>query len=124
MSRKILVIDDEKLVTKTLQKLLKKEGYEAVIAQSGQEALEHIKQQEFGLIVSDVRMPEMDGVETISAIREYLKQAGKPAVPELLITGYADEQRYKNAVELKVAGYIYKPFDKEEFLEAVKNNIV
>ena len=123
MNKSILIIDDEKLITKTLRKLLGKEGYEVTVAQSGQEALEHIKTKEFNLIVCDVRMPQMDGVETIREIRNYLKQEGKPSVPELLITGYADEQRYKSAVELKVADYIYKPFDKEEFLEAVKKNI-
>ncbi|MCG2712729.1 MAG: response regulator [Candidatus Omnitrophica bacterium] len=123
MNRNILIIDDEKLITRTLRKLLEKEGYEVTVAHSGQEALEHIKCRNFNLIVCDVRMPQMDGVETIREIRNYLKQEGKPSVPELLITGYADEQRYKSAVELKVADYMYKPFDKEEFLEAVKKNI-
>ena len=123
MNKNILIIDDEKLITKTLRKLLGKEGYEVTVARSGQEALEHIKGRDFNLIVCDVRMPQMDGVETIREIRNYLKQEGRPSVPELLITGYADEQRYKSAVELKVADYIYKPFDKEEFLEAVKKNI-
>ncbi|MBU4305026.1 MAG: response regulator [Candidatus Omnitrophica bacterium] len=123
MKKHILIIDDEVLVVKTLRKLLSSEGYAVTVAQSGQEALEKVKCGEFNLIVCDMRMPQMDGVDTIKEIREYLKKQGKPPVPEIFITGYADEQKYKSAVELKVADYIYKPFEREEFLEVVKKNL-
>ena len=123
MAKNILIIDDEELITKTLQKLLKKQGYGVTIAQSGNEALEKVKKQEFDLIVCDVRMPEMDGVETVKEIRNYLKEQGKQSIPEVFITGYADEEKYKNAVKLKVADYIYKPFDREEFLAVIRRNL-
>ena len=57
MAKKILVIDDEELITKSLLRLLSKEGYEVSIARTGSEALEKIKETHFDLIVSDVRMP-------------------------------------------------------------------
>ncbi|MBN3039684.1 MAG: response regulator [Candidatus Omnitrophica bacterium] len=123
MAKKILIIEDEKLITKTLQKLLKKEGYEVEIANNGADAIERAKEKDFDLIVSDIRMPLMDGIETIKVIRENRQEAGKPLIPEIIITGYADEEKYKSAVDLKVAAYIYKPFDTEEFLEAIRNNI-
>lgn len=123
MGKNILIIDDEALITTTLRKLLKKQGYEVTIAQSGRQALEEVKSQEFDLIVCDVRMPEMDGVETVKEIRRYLKEEEKNPIPEILITGYADEEKYRSAVDLKVSDYIYKPFDREDFLAVIKRNL-
>lgn len=123
MEKNILVIDDEEIITKSLQKLLKKEGYGVTVAKNAAEALAAVKDQDFDLIVSDVRIPQVDGIEIIKEIRGCLKEQGKPALPEILITGYADEERYKSAVGLKVADYIYKPFDTAQFLEAIKRNL-
>lgn len=123
MAKRILIIDDEELITKTLRKLLKKQGYDVTIAQSGAEALKEIKTGEFNLIVCDIMMPQMDGIETIKGIRKSLKEQGKNPVPEVIITGYADEGKYKSAVDLKVADYIYKPFEREEFLEVITRNL-
>ncbi|MFA4889437.1 MAG: response regulator [Candidatus Omnitrophota bacterium] len=123
MAKNILVIDDEGLVTKSLQRLLKKEGFNATIAASGEEAIEQCKNSDFDLIVSDIRMPQINGIETIQKIRALLKESGKKAIPEILITGYADEDNYKSALELKVADYIYKPFDTKEFLDTIKKNL-
>lgn len=79
MGKNILVIDDEGLVTKTLKRMLSKEGYNTVIASSGMEALSKVQEADFDLIVSDVRMPEMDGIETIEKIRRVLQESGNAA---------------------------------------------
>jgi len=79
--------------------------------------------QEFDLIISDIKMPGMNGIETLKKIRELRTAAGKPSIPEVLITGYVEEASLKNALELKVAGFIYKPFSTEEFIAAVKKNL-
>jgi CheY-like chemotaxis protein len=123
MKKNILIIDDEGLVTKSLQKLLAREGYDAVVATSGQEAIEKFKNSDFNLVVSDVRMPQIDGIETIEQLRQLQKKLGKEPVPEILITGYADEDSYNRALKLKVADYIFKPFDTQEFLDAIKRNL-
>jgi len=123
MAKKILVIDDEELITKSLLKLLDTEGYDVAVARNGSEALARVKESDFDLIISDVRMPEMDGIETIRQIRAYLKTIDKKPIPEILITGYADKEKYETAMDLKVADYLYKPFDRENFLKAVKRNI-
>lgn len=121
--KNILIIDDEDLVTKSLQILLTKEGYNAVIATSGKEAIEKVKKLDFHLVVSDIRMPDIDGIETIEKIRQVQKELGKEPIPEILITGYADEERYNRALELKVADYIFKPFDTKQFLDIIKKNL-
>lgn len=123
MAKNILVIDDEELITKSLLRLLSAEGYNAAVAKNGSEALAKVKETDFDLIVSDVRMPDLDGIETIGQIRAYLKKSNKNPIPEILITGYADKEKYETAMDLKVADYLYKPFDREDFLGAVKRNI-
>lgn len=123
MKKKILVIDDEELITKSLLRLLSKEGYDVTITRSGQEAIGKVKESAFDLIISDVRMPEIDGIETITEIRAYLKQSNKKSIPEILITGYADINKYEAATKLKILDYIYKPFDNADFLRVVKKAI-
>lgn len=123
MKKKILLVDDEGLVTKSLQKLLNKQGYDTMVAASGEEAIEQCSILDFDLIVSDIRMPNMDGIETIKKIRQLLYDSGRHLAREILITGYADEASYKKALELKVADYIYKPFDVDAFLNTIKKNL-
>jgi len=119
----ILIIDDDELVIKSLSRFLEKKGYNTEVALTAAEAMEKIKKQDFNLIISDVRMPEVDGIEAIKNIRAYLKDAGKEPVPEIFITGYADEESHRRAMELNVADYIYKPFGVMDFIKAVKKNI-
>ena len=123
MSKNILIIDDEPLVTRSLQRLLKRQGYNAIVASSAKEALEKLKDIEPDLIVSDVRMPGTDGIEAIKEIREQLKKSNKAQVPEILITGYADDDYHRQAQDLEVADYIYKPFDIKDLLDAIKRNL-
>ena len=117
MSKNILIIDDEGIITKTIGNLLKREGYIADIAESGQDAVEKVKNTEFGLIVADIRMPGMDGLEAISNIKKYLKEEKKPDIPVIFITGYADSDAYIKAE--KYGKVIFKPFDMKEFLTEV-----
>lgn len=123
MERNILLIDDEKLIVMTLKRLLTKEGYKVSTALSGAIALKRIEESDFDLIISDIKMPEMDGVETVKRIREYLAQRGKEPVPEIFITAYAKEEIYQSALALKAAGYIEKPFDVKALLQSVKKII-
>ena len=123
MAKKILVVDDEELITKSLLKLLDKEGYSTTVVRSGKEAIDKVKESNYDLIICDVRMPEMDGIDTIKEIRSYLERSNKKIIPEILITGYADIEKYEKAMDLKVADYIYKPFDIADFLEVVKRNL-
>ena len=123
MAKNILVIDDEELITKSLLKLLGAEGYKVSAARSGKEAIEKSKGEDFDLIISDVRMPRLDGIETIKEIRAYLKKSNKKTIPEILITGYADIDKYKEAIDLKVADYLHKPFEKADLLRVVQKAI-
>ncbi|MFA5411090.1 MAG: response regulator [Candidatus Omnitrophota bacterium] len=123
MNKKILVIDDDKLILGTLKRLLTGEGYDVFTAESGSSALEKIKNDTFNLIITDIRMPGLDGIETIKEIRKYLAEAQREAIPELVITGYDNDENRSRVDELKIAGYLSKPFDLKELLLNIENQI-
>ena len=123
MAKSILLIDDDKLILMTLKRLLSMEGYKVATALSGQGALRKMEEDGFDLIISDIKMPQMDGIETVKKIREFLDQHGKKPIPEIFITAYAKEDIYQKALELSVAGYIEKPFDIKTLLQTTKEVI-
>ena len=120
MAKKILVIDDDRMVTKTLEKLLNLEGFHVIVAESGKAALAIIQNDTVDLVISDIRMPDMDGVETIKAINGHLNKINKEAPPFIFITGYAGSEINTSAQKLKPTELLYKPFDKEEFLKTIR----
>lgn len=120
MSKKIIVIDDEPLVLKSIGKLLEIEGYFVTTSGSGKEALSIIDQEEIDLVVSDIRMPNMNGVETINVMIERCKEKEEDSPPFIFITGYADEMVNQKARDLDPADFIRKPFNQDDFLQSVK----
>lgn len=112
MAKRILVIDDEELIVRSLKKLLEKNGFDVFIAKNGQDALAMAEEEDFDLIIADVRMPGINGVETVQSMPK--------KIPTIFITGYADEEIKRRAKTLKPIAYIYKPFDIEELVDKVK----
>jgi signal transduction histidine kinase/CheY-like chemotaxis protein len=112
----ILVVDDEVIVTSLIRDALEDEGYEIETASSGESALELVNQHHFDLVISDIRMPRMDGIELIKRIREHL-----PNISIIFMTGYANLQSAKNAIKQGASDYIMKPFELTEMRAAVKN---
>ncbi len=120
MAKKILVIDDEELIIKSLAKLLTKSGFEVFIAKNGQDALAMIESEElFDLLLVDIRMPGMDGVETVRAINDSLKERKCKNIPVIFITGYANDEIEEKAKGLKPIAYVYKPFDILDLTEKI-----
>jgi CheY-like chemotaxis protein len=119
MVKKILVIDDEELLTKTFVKVLEKIRYDVFIAKRGQDACEMAGEESFDLIISDIKMPGFDGVETVLKLKEIFKQKKFKIPPIIFITGFADEAREKEARKLKPVAYLMKPFDIQDLLQAV-----
>ncbi len=111
MAKKILVIDDEELIIKSLKKLLEKNGFIVFVAKNGYDALVITEEEQFDLIIADIRMPGINGVDAVSAI---LEKENFRNVPIVFITGYSDEEIKKKAAKLKPLAYISKPFDIEE----------
>ncbi len=121
MKNRILLIDDDPLVIRTLDQLLEREGYSVICAESGAEAVKLIENMTFDLIISDVKMPGMNGIETTEAIQDILKGKNEKSVPVIFITGYADEENYIQSQNMNAADFIYKPFDKIVLLQSIEN---
>lgn len=115
---KVLVVDDEVLVRKSVVKVLKRDGLDVTEAEDGYKAIELAKNNDFDIIVTDVRMPGIDGIETIKEIKK-----DKPGIKTIVMTGFASENTPVEAIRLGVNDYIYKPFELEEFRHCVNRNI-
>jgi len=120
MKKQILVIDDEELITKSLVLALEKSGYEVLVAKCCDEAVAMAEAIDFDLIISDIRMPGVDGIETVRRILDVMTKREVKQAPRIFMTGYADQVAEKGAKTLTPKAYIFKPFDLIEFLAEVK----
>lgn len=120
MNRKsILVIDDEELITKSLVLALEKNGYDVLVAKRCDEAIAMAEEVDFDLVISDIRMPGVDGIETVQRVLNVMERRQTKKSPTIFITGYADPKAEIEAKKLKPKAYILKPFDLTEFLSEV-----
>ena len=111
---KILVVDDEERIRKSLSGLLQDNGYEAVTAVSGLECLQIMSAQDFDLVILDIVMPEMSGIEVLQWIKEKYKDT-----EVIIITGYADKEKAIAAFRLGAYDFIEKPFESREILNTI-----
>jgi len=114
--RKILIIDDEFHTGYLIKINLEAEGYEAILALSGEEGLEKARANHPDLITLDVLMPEMDGFEVLQALKE---DAGVNSIPVIIIS-VINEIRKKRGIEMGAADYLLKPIDFESLLNRLR----
>jgi CheY-like chemotaxis protein len=114
--RKILVADDEMAIRLLYSEELKEEGYEVYTAANGREALEIVEKMPLDLVILDIKMPEMDGIEALRQIKER-----KPDLPVLLSTAYGE---YKQDFATWASDdYLVKSSDLEDLKSAVKRHL-
>ncbi len=106
MAGKILIVDDQKGVRRLLEELFKKEGWQVRVAGDGYEAIEKVGEQIPDLILMDVKMPNMNGLEATHAI-----MTANPDIPIIMMTAYGEIEIVKQALEAGVRRCISKPFD-------------
>jgi DNA-binding response OmpR family regulator len=111
---RILLVDDEQPVQKLLTFPLEKEGYEVVQARDGQEALSEFEQGQFDLVVLDIMLPRMDGLEVCRRLR------ARSSVPIIMLTAKTEEIDKVLGLELGADDYITKPFSMREFRSRVR----
>lgn len=112
---RILVLEDDADFRGMLMALLEKEGYRVAGAARGEDALSLARQADYDLVVTDIRMEGIDGLETLSRLKE-----AQPLVESLVITGYSSEEDSIRAIRLGVGDYLRKPFRLDEFVGAVR----
>lgn len=114
---KILVVDDDKTTRKMISLILKSKGYEVVTAENGIEALQKLGLERINLILTDMNMPYMDGIEFIKQVRA---TSDISDIPIVMITTEADEDEKRRAFESGVDDYLVKPTNAEQISESIK----
>lgn len=110
----ILIVDDEPSMREFLGILLEKEGYRALTASDGREALSFVESHPVDLVISDIRMPVMSGLELLAALKEK-----KPALPVIMITAFASPEDAVTAMKDNAFDYITKPFNVDEIKKVI-----
>ena len=116
--RTILVVDDEPNYLVVLSEILREEGFEVFTAESGNDGLPIVRDADLDLVVSDMKMPGMDGIQFLENIKKINRQ-----LPVILITAYAEVEKAVEAMRLGAFNYIAKPFSNEALLASVSKAI-
>jgi DNA-binding NtrC family response regulator len=111
----ILVVDDEEVIRNGIKRVLEGDRFEVETCSSGHKAIERLQEREYGLIITDLKMPGMDGIEVLKAVK-----ALQPDIPVILITGFASIDTAVEAMKNGATEYIPKPFTPDILLEKVQ----
>ena len=114
----ILVVDDEPNYLIVLSELLKEEGFEVMTAESGENGRKIVEENDLDLVITDMRMPGMDGLQLLKAIKEYNKD-----LPVIMITAFGEVDKAVVAMKAGAYNYLAKPFNNEELLVNIKKAI-
>ena len=113
---KIMVVDDEKQICENVKKILSKNNYEVIQATSAKEALKKMATESFALLISDIVMPEMNGLELLKLAKEEW-----PLTKTVMMTAYASTDTAFKAIKLGARNYIPKPFPPDDLRPTVEN---
>ena len=117
-TEKILIVDDEQSMTQFLGIVLRKEGYQVASTNSGKDALEKVRGESFDAVITDIRMPGMDGIQLLEGIKKI-----DPTLPVVIMTAYASQQSAIDAVNLGAFQYLIKNAKNDEIKLVVRNAI-
>ena len=115
----VLIVDDEPIVRESLRDWLTASGYKVVLAESGNQALKLISENNLGVVVLDIRMPGKDGITTLKEAKE-----NNPDLKYIFISGYPSVETMTTGIRLGAVGFLVKPFDPEELLSLLDNLIL
>ncbi len=115
---KVLVVDDFSTMRKIIKNNLKGMGFNNIVeAENGQKALEELKKESIGLIISDWNMPVMSGIELLKAVRG---DAGLKSIPFVMVTAEGQKDNVMEAAKAGVSNYVIKPFTPDTFSEKLQ----
>jgi two-component system response regulator AtoC len=115
MQKRILIVDDEPSIRMVLRAHLNRSGYNVTAAENGAEAISLLRRESYHLVVSDLRMPEVDGMALLAHCTEY-----HPGLPVILITAHGTVDSAVEAIKLGAQDYITKPFDQNELMPVIE----
>jgi two-component system response regulator PilR (NtrC family) len=115
---RILIIDDDENIRKVLQTILEDEGYYIETAETAKKGIEKSEESFYNLALIDIRLPDMEGIELLTKLRET-----KPKMRKIIVTGYPTLRNAVSAVNNGADGYVLKPFDVEKILATIKEQL-
>jgi DNA-binding NtrC family response regulator len=115
-AEKILVVDDEQSMTQFLSIVLRKEGFQVTAVSNGRDALERVKAENFDVVITDIKMPGMDGIQLLNQIKKH-----DPSLPVVIMTAYASQQSAIDAVNHGAFQYLIKNAKNDEIKLVVRN---
>jgi DNA-binding NtrC family response regulator len=115
-AEKVLVVDDEQSMTQFLGIVLRKEGYSVTTVNNGKDALERARAEEFDVVITDIKMPGMDGIQLLQGLKKH-----DPSLPVVIMTAYASQQSAIDAVNLGAYQYLIKNAKNDEIKLVVRN---
>ena len=115
---RILVVDDDETIRESVSALLEDAGYSADTAQDGKEAINKSRENFYNLALIDIRLPDMEGVELLTAMKETM-----PRLVKIIITGYPSMGTAIDAVNKGADGYLVKPFKNQELLDKIDEHL-
>ncbi len=118
MKRRILIVEDDQIFLRPLQRTLEVEGYEVMVVTSGEDAIDLLKNDDVDLVLTDKRLPGMDGVDLVRRLK-----ADHPDQAVVVMTAYGTIESAVDAVRLGAANYLVKPFETDEVLMVVRHAI-
>ncbi len=116
---RILCVDDEAVILDSFRKILVLDGYSVDTVETGQEALGLIQSRSYDFVFTDLKMPQMDGVEVTKAVKHM-----RPDIDVIIITGYATVETAVECMKFGAMDYVQKPFTEDELLEFVKKLLI
>ena len=114
----VLIVDDNKINQIVTQNILKKKGYTCSIANNGMDAIEMLKNEKFDLVLMDINMPEMNGLEATKVIRTF-----NPKIPIIALTAVEEGEIKSQALSVGMNDVIIKPYDTQQFFQTIMRNI-
>ncbi len=115
---KILVIDDEQIVHESCNRILTEEGYEVKSAFTGQEGFKKIEEEQFDLVITDLKMPGISGMEALKKIKQ-----DNPNIAIVMVTGYSTAETAVEAMKLGAFDYLPKPFTPDELISVINKAV-
>ena len=113
-NNRILIVDDEEAIREVVASLLEAQGYRCSSEGNGREAVEHMNRSSIDLVLSDMVMPEMDGLQLLSWVRQHDKD-----IPVIMVTAMHDVSTALEAIRSGAYDYILKPFEKDQLFLSV-----
>lgn len=110
----VLVVDDEEYIRRLITRILAEAGYKVVNAASGKEALERLADSEIDLMLLDIRMPELDGFQTLELVRKQY------TIPVIMVTGVGEVTSVSDALSIGADDYVKKPFQARELIARIE----